>query len=200
MSSPAAARSRGRPAATSHGEIERVAFQLFRERGFSTTTLDDIAAGVGVGKRTLFRYYASKNDIPWGQFADTLTRFEATLAATPHELPIIEAVHRGILSFNDFPPEVHAEHRFRMHLILSTPELQAHSVLQYAAWRQVISRFVATRTGHAESDLLPQIAGHASLALAMSAYEAWLSEDNSDLLSLLDDALSALRDFLGTKE
>jgi len=54
----------GRPEATSHAAIEQAAFRLFGDSGFDATTLDAIAAEVGVGRRTLFRYYASKNDIP----------------------------------------------------------------------------------------------------------------------------------------
>ena len=53
------------------GHLEVVA-QQFEERGFEMTTMDDIAAAVGVGRRTLFRYYPSKNDILWGQFDDSL--------------------------------------------------------------------------------------------------------------------------------
>ncbi len=77
---PPASRSlRGRPEATTHAEIEQAAFRLFAERGFERTTLDAIAAEVGVGRRTLFRYFESKNDIPWGQFDRTLERFRVLL-------------------------------------------------------------------------------------------------------------------------
>ena len=48
--------SRGRPVATSHAEIERVAFRLFAEHGFDTVTMADIAAEVGVGRRTLNKH------------------------------------------------------------------------------------------------------------------------------------------------
>lgn len=58
----------GRPPTTTHAEIERVALGLFAERGFETTTVDEIAAVSGVGGRTLFRYFKSKNDIAWGDF------------------------------------------------------------------------------------------------------------------------------------
>ncbi|MGB0100191.1 MAG: TetR family transcriptional regulator, partial [Nocardioides sp.] len=138
--------SRGRPVATSHAEIERVAFRLFAEHGFDAVTMTDIAAEVGVGRRTLFRYFESKNDIPWGQFDRTLDGFRAILAAQPLDLPLHEAVHRGVVAFNDFPSEAEPSHRDRMRLILETPTLQAHSVLRYAAWRAVIAEYVADRS------------------------------------------------------
>ena len=73
----------GRPEATSHADIEAAAFGLFAKHGFEHTTLDMIAAEVGVSRRTLFGYYASKNDIPWGQFDRSLERFHAVLEGMP---------------------------------------------------------------------------------------------------------------------
>src|SRR6201991_1943642 len=118
--------SRGRPVATSHAEIERAAFGLFAERGFDAVTMADIAAEVGVGRRTLFRYFESKNDIPWGQFDRTLDGFRAILAEMPEGMPLHEAVQRGVRRFNEFPADAQPDHRDRMRLILQTPALQAH--------------------------------------------------------------------------
>lgn len=188
--------AKGRPVATTHAEIEQVAFRLFAERGFDGTTLEAIAAGVGVGRRTLFRYYQSKNDIPWGQFDRTLDRFRDVLEGAPDELPLHEAVHRAVLAFNEFPPDAQPSHRDRMRLILTTPELQAHSVLRYAQWRQIIADYVGRRTGGSPSDLLPQTVGHVSLALALTAYEAWLSDESANLGELLADAMASLRGYL----
>ena len=99
--------SRGRPVATSHAQIEAVAFRLFAERGFDAVTMADIAAEVGVGRRTLFRYFESKNDIPWGQFDRTLDGFRAILAESPDDLPLADAVQRAVLSFNEYPADAH---------------------------------------------------------------------------------------------
>lgn len=186
----------GRPPATSHEQIEAAAFRLFAERGFEATTVDDIAEAVGVGRRTLFRYFPSKFDIPWGQFDQSLAHFRAALAAMPPELPLCESVHRGVVLFNTFDPEVIAQHRERMALILQTPSLQAHSVLMYERWRSVIAEFVAERLGLESSDLLPRTAGHVSLALAISAYEQWLSEPRQSLTELLDQSLASLQTYL----
>ena len=188
--------SRGRPVATSHAEIERAAFRLFAERGFDAVTMADIAAEVGVGRRTLFRYFESKNDIPWGQFDRTLDGFREILAGMPDDLPLHEAVHRGVQRFNEFPAEALPSHRLRMRLILETPALQAHSVLRYAEWRAVIAEYVAGRLGLEPGDLLPRTAGGVALALAITAYEGWLADPDTDLAAMLDEAMSGLRDYL----
>jgi mycofactocin system transcriptional regulator len=188
--------STGRPPATSHAAIEAAAFRLFTARGFEETTVDDIAEAVGVGRRTLFRYFPSKFDIPWGQFDDSLAFFRETLAAMPADIPLWEAVHRGVVLFNTFDPDVIDQHRTRMALILQTPSLQAHSVLMYQQWRLVISEYVAERRGQAPTDPLPTTIGHVSLALAISAYEQWLRQPRSSLTTLLGSSLGALRSYL----
>jgi TetR/AcrR family transcriptional regulator, regulator of mycofactocin system len=196
MSVPTRRPTAGRPEVTSHAEIEEAAFRLFAERGFDATTLDAIAAEVGVGRRTLFRYYASKNDIPWGQFDQTLDGFRQLLAAMPTDVALHEAVHRGVLAFNEFPEDAQPPHRDRMRLILETPTLQAHSVLRYAEWRAVIADYVAARLGLEADDMMPRTAGHVSLALALSAYEEWLATPEASLPDLLDAAMKALSSYL----
>jgi mycofactocin system transcriptional regulator len=198
MAIPHGASLLGRPPATSHAQIERAAFRLFAQRGFDGTTLDAIAAEVGISRRTLLRYYDSKNDIPWGRFADTLDGFRATLASMPHDLPLHRAVQAAVLAFNRFDLDAHPSHRERMQLILTTPTLQAHSVLRYGEWRRVIAEYVAQRLGVGADDLLPRTVGQVSLALTLSAYTHWLDHPGLDLHDLLDEAMSGLRGYLGS--
>jgi mycofactocin system transcriptional regulator len=182
----------GRPEATSHAEIEQAAFRLFSERGFSATTMDAIADEVGVGRRTLFRYYSSKNDIPWGQFDRTLAGFRQIFESTPEGLTLYEAIGRAIIAFNRFPADASPPHEERMRLILRTPTLQAHSALRYAEWRQVIAEYASGRLGVGPESLMPRLLGHVSLALAMTAYEMWLDDTACPITGLLEQSLSAL--------
>ncbi|MCW2867371.1 MAG: mftR [Marmoricola sp.] len=186
----------GRPVATSHAQIEAAAFRLFETYGFTNTTMESIAAELGVGRRTLFRYFESKNDIPWGQFAQSLDSFRSVLDATAPDVPLVESVHRAVVAFNDFGLDATGQHRTRMQLILTTPALQAHSVLKYAEWRQVIADYVAKRTGQDAGEPLPRIVGHVSLGLALSAYESWLEHEDTNLLVLIDQAMSLLNKYL----
>jgi mycofactocin system transcriptional regulator len=182
----------GRPEVTSHAAIEQAAFRLFAERGFEGTTLDDIADAVGVGRRTLFRYYASKNDIPWGQFDRTLDGFRKILDEMPEDIPLHVAVHRAVVAFNEFPEDASPPHEQRMRLILETPALQAHSVLRYAQWREVIAEYVARRSGLDQEDMYPSVVAQVALALALAAYDQWLRHPGASLPELLDEAMAAL--------
>lgn len=185
-----------RPVATTHAAIEQATFRLFRERGFEGTTLEDIAAEVGVSRRTLFRYFPSKNDIAWGRFDLTLEAFRETLAAMPEELPLHEAVHRAVVAFNDYDAHADPPHRERMHLILTTPALQAHSVHRYADWRRVIADYVAARRDLAPTDPLPEVVSQVALALALAAYTLWLHEPGPSLRERLEQTLTDLRAYL----
>lgn len=186
----------GRPESTSHAAIEQAAFELFAEHGFDGTTLDQIASAVGVNRRTLFRYYPSKADIPWGRFDQTLSELDRMLRELPTDWPIHRAVLEGIVRFNDVPDDAHPSHRSRMRLILDTPALQAHSALRYAQWRRVIAGFVAERRGVAPEDLLPRVAGYAALGIALAAYEQWMDDETCELSDVLRSSMEELRDVL----
>lgn len=189
-------RTQGRPSVTDHATIESAAFALFDEHGFENTTMEQIADAVGVGRRTLFRYFPSKNDIPWGQFDESLQQFREQLAAQPADVPVATAVHRCVVSFNDFDPATLEQHRMRMRLILMTPALQAHSALKYSAWRRVIAEYVAGRTSADPSDPVPAMVGHVSLALAVSSYERWLDHPELRLTDVLEESMSSLKTYL----
>jgi mycofactocin system transcriptional regulator len=178
-----------RPQVTSREELERVAMRLFSERGFDETTVDDIAVAAGIGRRTFFRYFGSKNDVVWGRFAEGLADFRASLT-TSTDTPLGDALREAIVAFNALPPDEVSVHRQRMTLILTVSSLQAHSTLMYAEWRAVVADFVAAHIGADASDLLPQLAGHLMLGAAVAAYEQWLADERADLAPLLDETVA----------
>jgi mycofactocin system transcriptional regulator len=188
----------GRRRATSRAELEQVAFALFAARGFDATTVDEIAAAAGIGRRTFFRYFPSKNDIPWGAFEDELERMRVRLKACPPEVPLVDAIRVALIDFNRVAPAQVPLHRRRMELILRVPTLLAHSTLRFAAWRAVVAEFAAERTGRRADDLAPQAIAHAVLGVAIAAYEHWLDDPGSDLPALLDDAMRQLTGAFGT--
>ena len=182
----------GRRRITSREELEQAAFALFAAQGFEATTVDEIAAAAGIGRRTFFRYFPSKNDIPWGAFEDELDRMRVRLKACPPEVPLMDAIRIALIDFNRVEPAQVPLHRRRMELILRVPALLAHSTLRFTAWRDVVAEFVAERTGRRPEELAPQAIAHAVLGVSVAAYEHWLDHPAADLGPLLDDAMRQL--------
>src|SRR5215472_5806944 len=182
----------GRRRVTSRAELEQAAFALFAANGFDATTVDEIAAAAGIGRRTFFRYFPSKNDIPWGAFELELERMRARLRACPPEIPLMDAIREALVDFNRVDVAQVPLHRRRMELILRVPALVAHSTLRFAAWREVVAEFVALRTGQRTGQLAPQAIAHAVLGVAVAAYEHWLDDPSADLGTLLDEGMRKL--------
>ena len=178
--------SRGRPPSTSRDVVSQYALQLFAHRGFEATTLDDIATGLGIGRRTLFRYFDSKNDMVWGDFDSVLRRLDDELRGRPVDLPLVDAVRTAVIESNTYPAVAQADLRIRMTLITTVPALQAHSMLRYADWRNVIAEVAAERLGASAHDLVPRSLGYAALAASTAAFTHWVEHPGEDLLKLMD--------------
>jgi TetR/AcrR family transcriptional regulator, regulator of mycofactocin system len=192
MSTTPSTGTRGRRPSTSRAELSHIALRLFTERGFDATTIDDIAAAAGIGRRTFFRYFSSKNDLPWGEYDRHLDLMRVHLHSLPDDLPVMEALRIAVVEFNRLPPEEIPYHRQRMHLLMTVPTLRAHSTLRYEAWRSVVAEYAAGRLGVPEDDPAPRAIAWAMLGAALSAYEQWLRHEDADLTTLLDDALRML--------
>jgi mycofactocin system transcriptional regulator len=190
----------GRRPSTTRAELERVALDLFASRGFEETTVEDIAAAAGIGRRTFFRYYASKNDVVWGEFDTQLHKLRAWFDRCGPDVRLMDAVHYAVLTFNRLDADEVPWHRRRMALILNTPALQAHSTPMYARWRAVIAEFAAGRTGAKPEEMIPQLIAYAALGAAVAAYEQWLRDDEAELEPLLDLAMAELSRGFGGHE
>ncbi|MGB8407942.1 MAG: mycofactocin system transcriptional regulator [Mycobacterium sp.] len=177
----------GRRRSTTQDHITDVALELFATRGFDDVSVDDVAAAAGISRRTLFRYFSSKNAIPWADFDAHLDHLRELLDTTPADLPLDTALRSALLAFNSFDNSETPRHRRRMRVILQTDALQAYSMTMYAGWRGVIAAFVAHRTDTKPGDLLPQTVAWSVLGVALTAYEQWLADEAVSL----PDALSA---------
>lgn len=62
-------------------DILRAAGDLFGRRGYGSVQVDDIARAAGIGKPTLYRYFASKEELFLQVFGDALAGLETELEA-----------------------------------------------------------------------------------------------------------------------
>ena len=182
----------GRRRSTTRDHITDVALELFATRGFDDVSVDDVAHAAGISRRTLFRYFSSKNAIPWADFDASLTDLRDLLNAVPHDVPLDAALRSALLEFNSFDESETPRHRRRMQVILQTDALQAYSMTMYAGWRAVVAEFVAHRLGLKAYDLVPQTTAWTMLGVALSAYEYWLADESVPLAGALGTAFDAV--------
>lgn len=154
--------------------------------------MDDIALAAGIGRRTFFRYFPSKNDLPWGEFDELIERMRSYLDSLSDDLPMLDALRQAVVEFNRFPAEEVQYHRQRMSLLFNVPSLVAHSTLRYAAWREAIAQFAGRRLGLDSDELEPQAVAWTILAGSLTAYEQWLKHEDAELSELLDRAFLVL--------
>jgi TetR/AcrR family transcriptional regulator, regulator of mycofactocin system len=161
--------------AGTRARLEQVALELFTAAGFEHVTADEIAEAAGISRRTFFRYFPTKADAVWGDFAGHVARLEARLAATAPAQPVLASICAAYLEVNDYPPEQLPALRQRMRLILGEPALLAHSQLRYADVDRAVAAHVARRTGVAPTALVPRLVATSTRAAATTAFEVWLS-------------------------
>lgn len=167
-----------------------MALALFAEHGFAACTMADVAEAAGVSRRTVFRLFASKNEMVWGDFAWVRRRLQGHLEEGPASEPLGHALRRAVLLSNRYDAAGLAELRTRMTLVMTTPALQAYSVLRYAEWQADVAAYVARRTGGTADDLAPRAVAQATMAAAMSAFGFWVDHPGAVLQDVLDDALT----------
>jgi mycofactocin system transcriptional regulator len=189
---PVSAHRVGRRRSTTWDHISNVAIDLFAARGFDEVSVDDVAEASGIARRTLFRYYPSKNALPWGDFDAHLDHMRGLLNDVEPDVPITDALRTVLLAFNSFDEQETARHRQRMRVILETAALQAYSMTMYAGWRAVVADFVAQRLGVKAEDLVPQTVAWTMLGVALSAYEHWLDDEAVSLAQALGDAFDTV--------
>jgi len=128
---------RARKKARTRDAIADAAISLFLAHGFDQVSVNDIAAAAEVSKPTLFRYFATKEDLVLHRFADHNGEAARVVRDREPGVPPITALHRHfragldrydpVTGLNDHP-EVVAFHR----LVFSTPSL-AGRLAQYLA-------------------------------------------------------------------
>ena len=190
----------GRTPATTRREISEAALGLFLQRGFDETFVDDIAAAAGISRRTFFRYFPTKNELPWGEFDELIDALRRHLASADPDLPVEAALREALLAVNDYPESELRYHRQRMSLLLNVPSLAAHATIRYTAWRQVVAGFVAERISDRADALAPQAIAWACLGLCIGAYEQWVAHEDAELGELLADAFRAADGIFGVRD
>ena len=178
--------------------LEYHAYRLFRENGYEATSVDAIAEAAQVSARTFFRYFASKDDVLFGNHTGMLERLRALLDGRDPAEPIMVSID----AFLDYLTNSMVETRSQ---VLLQTQVAAEKVQVIGIFRQhheemftLLDTFLAKRLPG------PNPQGFASAAITGAAKgvfvataQKWVASGGTDDAdALLGEAKNALRTVL----
>src|SRR5262249_33366 len=125
-------------------KVVETGMRLFVERGFDATTTTQIAEEVGISSRSLFRYFATKEDLVLGH----LTPHPQLVAAPPAARPAAESPWAALrAAFESLRGSDYNEaHQLVVtKMIYGTPSLRARYVDKQLNWLDLLAPEIAGR-------------------------------------------------------
>lgn len=179
---------------TVRDELSTIALQLFLDRGFDTTTVDEIAAAAGVSRSTFFRHFAKKEDVILARLEARAEALRAAALLRPADEPLMIVARAALVPLI----EAFSQDRERSialgQLVASTPSLRAQELHKYLYWRTALADVLGQRLGDG-----PAVEMRASViaSVAVNAFDIavrlWRTSDtDKSLTATVDDAFADL--------
>ena len=165
--------------------------ELYTERGFEQTTVDEIAKRAGLTERTFFRHYADKREVLFGGAAELQDLFAETLAGLPAATAPMDAVGTTLEAVAVEFRERHAFARQRQAVIAANAELRERELVKLASLSATVADALRRR-GVKEPGA--SLAAEACIAVFKVAFERWTaSSGRRELSAFIREALAELK-------
>lgn len=195
------AAARGRPSLTEHRrlqtrlEIAEAAATLFADRGYDTTTVEDIASAAGVSLRTFYRYCPAKEDALTPLYASSVGQLVDVLADHPVAEPLSTAIEA---SFGTATAERRLEDAARARRLVrvlgTVPVLKMRWLAAGREMQERLAPALASRVDAPVDSLEVRLLTTAVLDAFTVTMEYWAWQDEpEELVDLMRRALAFLR-------
>ncbi len=174
-------------------ELAEAASRLFAERGYTSTTIQDIVEAVDVSPRTFFRYFPCKEDVvtALASFSmDDVIGFVAEHSPAEPLESVLRAAFAELLSSVRSAPE--AARSFQRTL-RETPTLRGRWLEEQRRNRDRLAEALVPWFPSESSSLVAHLAAGIALVVVDEVMALWADESSEpDPLDLLDEAFDAL--------
>lgn len=181
-------------------EITEAANALFIERGYEATTIDDIAEAVGMSKRSVFRYFPTKEDLVVGKVDYLAEEMLQGLRARPAGEPVWQSL-RAI--FDLLVPHVDDLDKDSVaapiqRVIFNTPNLLGSYLEKQQQMQEVVVAALSERAEAAGTPCPPEdptlrAITAAAFGCLVAAQQAWLESGSSGTFAdAVDQAMAAV--------
>lgn len=176
--------------------VAEQALRLFDERGFDETTVDDIAAAVGMSARSFFRYFPAKEDVVIGDPVPFGQRVRDAAASCPSDEDVWSVLRKAFSPVEETTEAESATGLRTMRVMMSTASLRARNVEKHIAWAALLEPVIIDRLdGPADGRRFrAQTLIHAALGCLDVSLAEWTHRKGATpAAQLLDEAFSVMR-------
>jgi AcrR family transcriptional regulator len=178
-------------------KIEDAALRLFEERGYTATTVAEIAEAADIAPRTFFAYFPSKEAVLFGDFDESFDGLRAHMDQRGPDETTFDAVRAWIGTLLDDEAHDHEREACRRRLIAANEPLVAHERHLMGRFERLLAENVARDLGDDPDDLQPRLVAAAAIAALMAMSQKGDEDEHHGIdeegLAQLDDAFAFLR-------
>ena len=175
--------------------LAAAAFDLFDERGYEQTTVDDITERAGVGRTTFFRHYRSKEDVIFPDHDLLLEQVRERLRTSSHVTALMSVSDAVRLVLLHYIAEGDLARR-RYALTSGVPTLRDREIASVARYQRLFREFIADWMGDPAEPA--QLRAELMAAAVVSAHNhvlrRWLRGQSPNPVQDLDDAFRLVID------
>ncbi|MFJ4097416.1 TetR family transcriptional regulator [Kitasatospora sp. NPDC089913] len=191
----------GQPKPAMREALVAAAFELFLERGFEQTTIDDIVSLAGVGRRSFFRYFPAKEDVVFPDHERGLAEMTEFLeSGSGEEDPVRHACDaaRLVLRMYAEQPSFSVQ---RYRLTRKVPGLRTYELSVVWRYEHTLAHYLRGRfAGRPEGPLRADVVAAAVVSAHNHALRTWLrSGGESDWVTEVDRAMAFVTDTWGER-
>jgi AcrR family transcriptional regulator len=174
-------------------EIEKAGMDLFARRGYDNVTVQDIADAAGIGRRTFFRHFRSKEELLQAYDTRLAVRALHAFQRRPAGEPAALALCRAFAATAEMSPD-QEEIAFQRNKVLQ----EAGADTLVAGPPELTEQFVEEASvrlgGTAEHDIRPHLIVWSVLAAGRAVARVWVAEggQGETLLARLESAFAQL--------
>ncbi len=166
------------------------AFELFGERGYELTTVEEIAERAGVGRTTFFRNFRSKDDVIFPDHALMMEAINGRLATSTDSTAIVavsEAVRLVLLRYIAEGDRA----RLRYALTSRVSALRDREIAMVAQYQRLFREFIAAWMGPSEANALrAELMAAAVVAAHNHVLRRWLRGDTDEPIAEVERAMA----------